>query len=330
MEILSVQVAVATLILLGVSLLLQRWVYGISRERLRAAQFTSLATLVILALSWAVPRTLTWIYSFRSQPAPLRATWFEGVEYFREAQMSPRPMVIHVVKIDLAAPGIGFLVTPPSESGGRQLRGVTTSQFLSGYHLQAAINGDFFEPWSDNTPLDYYPHAGDPVDVLGFAASLGTVYSRGRANHPTLYLSHDNQASFDAPSGPIYNAISGGMIIVKEGKPYQVDLAEPYLREAHPRTAVALDATGRTLLLIVVDGRQPGYSDGATLSDLAQIAIRYGASEALNLDGGGSTTLAMEGADGRPRVVNSPIHNHIPTMERPVANHLGVFALPTK
>jgi hypothetical protein len=46
----------------------------------------------------------------------------------------------------------------------------------------------------------------------------------------------------------------------------------------------------------------------------------------MNLDGGGSSTLAVEGANGRPEVLNSPIHQRIPGRERPVGNHLGIFA----
>jgi exopolysaccharide biosynthesis protein len=74
--------------------------------------------------------------------------------------------------------------------------------------------------------------------------------------------------------------------------------------------------------LIIVDGKQPFYSEGVTLRELAAIAIDLGANTALNLDGGGSTTLVI--ADGlETKILNSPIHNKIPMNERPVANHLG-------
>lgn len=328
MDILSVRLALAILVLLAISLLLQRWVIGASRQRLHAVQFASLATLVILALSALIPRGLILAYSFRPHPASAHEIWFQGVEYFRETRTAPRPAVIHVVKINLDAPGIGSLVTPPDPLEGRQLRGETTSQFLARYKLQIAINGDFFEPWSDNTPLEFYPHLGDPVDVLGFAASRGRVYSQGQVNHPTLYLSQDNQASFDQPIGPIWNAISGNLIFVKTGIPDQIELSDSYHQMPHPRTAVALDSTGRTLILILVDGRQSSYSEGATMRELAEIAIHYGAFEALNLDGGGSTALVIAGPDGQPILINSPIHTHMPTAERPIANHLGIYAQP--
>ena len=77
----------------------------------------------------------------------------------------------------------------------------------------------------------------------------------------------------------------------------------------------------------VIDGRQPNFSEGVTLEELAAIIRAHGGWTALHLDGGGSSTLAREDADGRPSVVNAPIHGrHPPGRERPVANHLGVFA----
>jgi hypothetical protein len=64
-----------------------------------------------------------------------------------------------------------------------------------------------------------------------------------------------------------------------------------------------------------------------SLSELAEILIRHDGYTALNLDGGGSVTLVMEGTDGEPVVLNSPIHGRVPPgRERPVANHLGIFA----
>jgi exopolysaccharide biosynthesis protein len=51
-----------------------------------------------------------------------------------------------------------------------------------------------------------------------------------------------------------------------------------------------------------------------------------GAQCAMNVDGGGSSTMVEDGADGSPRILNSPIDNYIPDRERPVANHLGTFA----
>jgi exopolysaccharide biosynthesis protein len=92
-----------------------------------------------------------------------------------------------------------------------------------------------------------------------------------------------------------------------------------------PRTAVGVNKNGRRLYLVVVDGRQPLYSEGATLQVLAGLLKDFGAYYAMNLDGGGSSTLVMEGADGEAIILNSPIDSYIPGRERPVANHLGVY-----
>ena len=98
-------------------------------------------------------------------------------------------------------------------------------------------------------------------------------------------------------------------------------------RQLGPRTAIALNRSERYLILIVVDGRQPGYSEGVTLAELADIIVRYDGHDAINLDGGGSTSLVMEGRFG-PVQLNRPINHGIPGRERPVGNHLGIFANP--
>ena len=53
--------------------------------------------------------------------------------------------------------------------------------------------------------------------------------------------------------------------------------------------------------------------------------IDIGAHDAMNLDGGGSSTLVVRGEDGQPRILNSPIDLYIPGRERPVGNHLGIY-----
>ena len=91
----------------------------------------------------------------------------------------------------------------------------------------------------------------------------------------------------------------------------------------HPRTALGLAAGGRRLLLVTVDGRQPGYSAGMTLRELAELLLQFGATDALNLDGGGSTTMVLGAANGTSRILNQPSDS---TGERPVANALAVVS----
>ncbi len=98
--------------------------------------------------------------------------------------------------------------------------------------------------------------------------------------------------------------IGGGPRLVREGRPGLP--ADPgiypsgFADERHPRTAVGVRADGR-ILLVTVDGRQPERSVGMTIAELATLLRELGAVEAINMDGGGSTTMVVGG-----RVVNSP------------------------
>jgi hypothetical protein len=90
-------------------------------------------------------------------------------------------------------------------------------------------------------------------------------------------------------------------------------------RVLHPRTAVGVDRDKRRVLLLVVDGRQE-FSRGYTLVELARLMRNLGAEDALNLDGGGSSTMIARGPSGYLKVVNSPSGGR----QRIVANALGV------
>ena len=91
----------------------------------------------------------------------------------------------------------------------------------------------------------------------------------------------------------------------------------------HPRTAVGIARDGRRLLLAVVDGRQKPYSDGMTLRELAGVMRALGARDAINLDGGGSTTLVYAEAENAAtlRIANRPSDA---TGERPVGDALAI------
>lgn len=267
-------------------------------------------------------------YHHRPQPEPVqRRALFQGVTYTREVYTRPRPNVMHIVTIDLDAPGIKLMVTPPDPKDGRQLQARTTSQFVEKFGVQVAINGGFFYPFYAKGPLWFYPHVGDPVDVYGEAIFQEEPYSPEEEGYNTLYVSRNGEVSIDDPFRETYYALSGFSIFLKDGKPEDHFTGKYYETHPSPRTAIALDKTRRTCMLVVVDGRQPSYSEGLSLPELAEILVRHNAYTALNLDGGGSVTLVMEGSDGKPVVLNSPIHGRVPPgRERPVANHLGVFA----
>jgi len=238
-------------------------------------------------------------------------------------------MIAHVIVIDRKTADIGFLVTPPDRKDDElPLDARTTSQFLSEFNLQVAINGDGFKPWWSRSPVDYYPHEGDPVATLGFTASEGEVYNSGRTDiigiEPTMYITRDHYPSFNRrrPNN-VWSAISGDRMLVSSGE--VEDGLDNITLE--PRTAIGVNRNGRYVYLVVVDGRQPFYSDGATFQQLAGLLLEQGAFFAMSLDGGGSSTMVIE-KNGKPVILNSPIDSYIPGRERPVANHFGVYVNP--
>lgn len=255
-----------------------------------------------------------------AQPVPDEETLFNGITYTREVRNTPRAMVIHVVTVDLRTEDIDVFVTPGDTNQELPYIARTTSEFLEEFGVQVAINGDGFTPWSTN-PLDPYPKPGDPVAPLGLTISNGVRYSEARDNPPTLYFSPNGKASLNDPPGNIAFAISGLQWLVKGGK-----IVPDLTGEAEPRTAIGLNRSGKILTLMVVDGRQGGYSEGATLAELAALLLEKGVHEGMNMDGGGSSTLVVEGENGQPTVLNAPIDSNIPGQERPVANHLGFYA----
>jgi hypothetical protein len=107
---------------------------------------------------------------------------------------------------------------------------------------------------------------------------------------------------FEGAPGPVREMVGGWPRLLQAGEHvHDQDAAvTPAFGETrHPRTAVGWRPDG-TLLLVAVDGRQP-HSDGMSLGELAALFLRLGATEALNLDGGGSTTMVVRG-----EVVNRP------------------------
>jgi uncharacterized protein YigE (DUF2233 family) len=260
----------------------------------------------------------------RPAPIPMKQKLHEGVIYRRTVRYLPRPMIAHVLTIDTKEKGIEFLVTPPDSEGEMPLKARTTSQFLEEFDLQIAINGGGFSPWWSHSPADYYPHVGDPITPFGFTASNGKVYwttADTEGVPPALFISRRNALSFNNKPNRVHSAISGDRMIVIKGK-IAPDLEG---EEVEPRTAVGINRNGRYVYLVVVDGRQPFYSQGATFTELAQLLIDQGAYMAMSLDGGGSSTMVIEGDDGSPRILNSPIDHYIPGTERPVGTHFGIF-----
>jgi len=109
------------------------------------------------------------------------------------------------------------------------------------------------------------------------------------------------------------DVLGGNPVLIAGGTMHTADLdGSGAFYERQPRTAVGITADG-SMLLVVVDGRQPGYSVGMTLGELAELMNTLGARHAINLDGGGSSAMWLNGqrvnrpSDGYERGVGSAL-----------------------
>jgi hypothetical protein len=274
-----------------------------------------------------------WFHFLRPPRTNFERSLFQGIVYRREVRSTPRPLIIHIVTIDLAAPGVRVLVSPGKptlEKDNTDINARTTSEFLNEFKLQLAINASFFYPFREKTPWDYYPKSGDRANVLGQAISNGSIYSKAQSHWPVLCFNAKNRAQIssngECPNDTVQGA-AGNEILIAQGNPRGLSLRTAENNRPYSRVAVAIDKTGQKLWLIAVDGKQPLYSEGATIPELTKIIMELGAHTALNLDGGGSTTLVTETPKGAS-LLNAPTHTKFPMRERPVANHIGFYAFP--
>ncbi|HYC53305.1 MAG TPA: phosphodiester glycosidase family protein [Gemmatimonadaceae bacterium] len=120
-------------------------------------------------------------------------------------------------------------------------------------------------------------------------------------------------------------AVGGRPVLVKDStivSEVDTEGAAGFATSRHPRTAVGIASNGNRLLLVTVDGRQKPYSDGMTLRELGNLMRALGARDAINLDGGGSTTLVYK--DPRTKRLTVANRPSDPTGERAVGNALGI------
>jgi len=282
----------------------------------RALVFTLLLALVGCA-SVSAPT------SKPSGPPTRQVHWrpaFEGVSLSAYHRALPEPIALRAARIDLHAKGVRFFVTPPRAPGASETSGMKVSTFLKRYHLQLAINASTFDPVQEIE--------GAPIRIIGLSVSDGVAYSAPSDKYGALIVDKDNHVTLtiEPPvnASRAYNAVGGYGALLKHGE--NVGAQE----KRHPRTAVGLSRDGRYLYLIVIDGRQPFHSVGATMWETAEWLQWLGAYDAMNLDGGGSAEMVMAGKDGEAKILNRPIHKGTPGTERVSGNHLGVFAAPLR
>jgi exopolysaccharide biosynthesis protein len=260
-----------------------------------------------------------------------------GITYIDRTESAPRAVHMHVVQIDLAAADLRFTLSPPA--GSREVIRQTTLEFLTQEHAQVAINAHFFLP---------FPSPDRDAWVIGIAASEGRVYSAfespeqdyalvvdapglniDRDNHATIVHRDRTQADGLHVAEPValWTAFAGSAQIVTGGAASIPDL--DWYRAIQARSAAGLSRDGRTLTLFTVDKR--GGSEGMQVGEVAALLVRdYGVWDAINLDGGGSTTLVLEEPVTHKASVVNASSDADPISGRAVGSSLAVFARPNR
>jgi hypothetical protein len=283
---------------------------------------------------------------------------YQGITYITRTETVPRAETMHIVEVDLTAPGIHFGLT--DQSGARDTTRQTTLDYLNAQHAQVAMNVHFFVP---------FPTTDTTANVVGLAASAGNVYSGFESQPvaagfvdqsyaivpyaPALNIDANNNAGIvhrDAgyadnkhvqENVALYTAFAGSAQIVTNGAasvPVYRDASHPdglltgngtysnsysWYSLPNARTVVGLTQDAKTLVMFTVD--KAAGSQGMTPGEIASLLIRdYGVYNALNLDGGGSTTLAMaDPTSGLGAIMNASADN---PLGRSVGSNFAVYA----
>ena len=174
--------------------------------------------------------------------------------------------------------------------------GSTTSQIVEAYDAVGGINAGGFED-------DALGTGGKPAGLviengeITFGSKTATYSVVGMDNNNKLVVSNYTNYT-KLKSLNIKSAVSFGPVIIINGKP-TIGSGSDGGWGIQPRTAIAQRKDG-AILMLVIDGRQAG-SIGATLKNVQDILLNYGAYNAFNLDGGASTTMVFN-----EKVINTP------------------------
>lgn len=200
--------------------------------------------------------------------------------------------VINIIEIDLKKHNkkIHLAALPKSRE--------KTSTLAQQHNAILALNGGFFDMKN-----------GGAVDLIKVNDQIvnTTVNKSARAN---AYLAFDpKNLSITDDSTQIHhypNILLAGPLLLKDGSTYPLS-KNAFNDNRHPRTAIA--RKGNSLILLTVDGRN-AKSQGLTLGELEKIFRWYGCQSAMNLDGGGSTTMYIKGQPDNG-IVNYPSDNKL-------------------
>ena len=249
---------------------------------------------------------------------------FAGIAIYSETRPQP-PTRLFVAEIDLTNPKVRLRVSPggsdPDGPGPWQTTLMSPTRIAAREHMCLVVNGDFFRARgikdAEGTNSAFRSEIWSAVS--GPAVTDGKVWATSPNPRPCLVVGTNREVTIEMlehPSPDDWEVVAGNTMLIEMGVPV------PQTNQMrHPRTAVGLDARRTKLVILVVDGRKPGIAVGMSYDELATEMIRLGCRDAINLDGGGSSVMAIrDPAKGDFRILNEPSDGR----ERAVANVLGV------
>jgi hypothetical protein len=215
-----------------------------------------------------------------------------GVEWChrRFARLFDAPQSLSILRVDLTQPGVHvrFAEAAHFSDPAPGLRLERTSDIAARTKAVAAVNGDFFDGFAHQGPLIVdgqvrsFAPKGHPQATASFGFDAG--------DEPRFWPK--TTAGWIIPTD-IVHAISGGPMLLRDGTALTYADDDELARNRHPRTSVCV-APGRTIDLMVADGRTPEAA-GLSLPELAAVMRACGCTTAMNLDGGGSSTMWVRG-----------------------------------
>lgn len=220
-------------------------------------------------------------------------------KYVSIPQLYQVPQSISLIEID---PGAGLKVGVTISDKMRE-----TSRMASEQGAIAAINGSYFDMKRGNSVcfLKVDRQVVDTTTLGEFARRVTGAVSICKGKMKIISWNRQIEKQYKGKKGIV---LASGPLMLKDGRYCDWSLCEKdFIRTKHPRSAVALTKDGK-ILFITVDGRFPKHAGGVSIPELAHLIRILGGKDAINLDGGGSTTLWLSGAPDNG-IVNYPCDN---------------------
>ncbi len=252
-----------------------------------------------------------------------------GVTYRLDMLTDPRPNRVHILRIDLSRGTVRpdvVIADDPDGDGPAEAALTDPRELAAGPSVVAFVNTNPWDSFPDESgKKNRLWYHGQPVDIAGLALSDGVVRSAASGANASVWIDAAGNATLgNAPADDAVEGAAGFAPLIVDGK--IIDASDG---ARHPRTAIGIDETQTILWLVVVDGRQAGYSEGMTLPELANIMQNLGCRHAHNLDGGGSSVMGLMGDDGEMHIVNSPSDRFMGVARiRPLPMVLTIRATP--